>query len=38
MVNGLLKGEGFAIDAGAMEANASRYRGKAHPATTRSKM
>jgi hypothetical protein len=29
MVNGLVKGEGFAMDASAMEANASRYRGKA---------
>jgi hypothetical protein len=29
MVNGLVKGEGFAVDASAMEANASRYRGKA---------
>ena len=26
---GLVKGEGFAVDASAMEANASRYRGKA---------
>jgi transposase len=29
MVNGLVKGEGFAVDASVMEANASRYRGKA---------
>ena len=29
MVNGLVKGEGFAVDASAMEATASRYRGKA---------
>jgi len=29
MVNGLVKGEGFAVDASAMEANASLYRGKA---------
>jgi hypothetical protein len=29
MVNGLVKGEGFAVDASAMEANANRYRGKA---------
>ena len=26
---GLVKGEGFAVDASVMEANASRYRGKA---------
>jgi hypothetical protein len=29
MVNGLVKGEGFAVDASVMEANASRYHGKA---------
>ena len=29
MVNGLVKGEGFAVDAIVMEANASRYHGKA---------
>jgi transposase len=29
MVAGLVKGEGFAVDASVMEANASRYRGKA---------
>src|SRR5918996_1428200 len=29
MVAGLVKGEGFAVDASAMEANASRYHGKA---------
>src|SRR4249919_695328 len=29
MANGLVKGEGFAVDASVMEANASRYRGKA---------
>jgi hypothetical protein len=28
MVNGLVKGEGFAVDASVMEANASRYHGK----------
>ena len=28
MVMGLVKGEGFAVDASVMEANASRYRGK----------
>jgi hypothetical protein len=27
MVNGLVKGEGFAVDASAMEANVSHYRG-----------
>jgi transposase len=29
MANGLVKGEGFAVDASVMEANASRYHGKA---------
>ena len=29
MAEGLVKGEGFAVDASVMEANASRYRGKA---------
>ena len=29
MAEGLIKGEGFAVDASVMEANASRYRGKA---------
>jgi IS5 family transposase len=29
MASGLVKGEGFAVDASVMEANASRYRGKA---------
>src|SRR5258708_36732146 len=29
MVNGLVKGEGFAVDASVTEANASRYHGKA---------
>jgi transposase len=29
MANGLIKGEGFAVDASVMEANASRYHGKA---------
>ena len=29
MAQGLVKGEGFAVDASVMEANASRYRGKA---------
>jgi hypothetical protein len=29
MVAGLVKGEGFAVDASVMEANASRYHGKA---------
>ena len=29
MTNGLVKGEGFAVDASVMEANASRYHGKA---------
>jgi hypothetical protein len=29
MAAGLVKGEGFAADASVMEANASRYRGKA---------
>jgi hypothetical protein len=29
MANGLVKGEGFALDASVMEANASRYHGKA---------
>src|SRR5712672_1090682 len=29
MVNGLVKAEGFAVDASVMEANASRYHGKA---------
>ena len=29
MANGLVKGEGFAVDASFMEANASRYHGKA---------
>src|SRR5205807_1664456 len=29
MVTGLVKGEGFAVDASVMEANASRYHGKA---------
>jgi transposase len=29
MVMGLIKGEGFAVDASVMEANASRYHGKA---------
>jgi hypothetical protein len=29
MVMGLVKGEGFAVDASVMEANASRYHGKA---------
>ena len=29
MVSGLVKGEGFAVDASVMEANASRYHGKA---------
>ena len=29
MATGLIKGEGFAADAGVMEANASRYHGKA---------
>jgi transposase len=29
MVHGLIKGEGFAVDASVMEANASRYHGKA---------
>ena len=29
MAKGLVKGEGFAVDASVMEANASRYRGKA---------
>jgi len=28
---GLVKGEGFAVDASVMEANASRYHGKARP-------
>jgi hypothetical protein len=30
MVMGLVKGEGFAVDASVMEANASRYHGKTH--------
>ncbi len=29
MAAGLIKGEGFAVDASVMEANASRYHGKA---------
>jgi hypothetical protein len=29
MAAGLVKGEGFAVDASVMEANASRYHGKA---------
>jgi hypothetical protein len=29
MVTGLVKGEGFAVDASVMEANAGRYHGKA---------
>ena len=29
MAMGLVKGEGFAVDASVMEANASRYHGKA---------
>jgi hypothetical protein len=29
MAAGLVKGEGFAVDASVMEADASRYRGKA---------
>ena len=29
MANGLVKGEGFAVDASVMEANASHYHGKA---------
>ena len=29
MAAGLIKAEGFAVDASVMEANASRYRGKA---------
>ena len=29
MAKGLVKGEGFAVDASVMEANASRYHGKA---------
>jgi transposase len=29
MINGLIKGEGFAVDASVIEANASRYHGKA---------
>jgi hypothetical protein len=29
MVAGLVKGEGYAVDASVMEANASRYHGKA---------
>ena len=29
MAMGLIKGEGFAVDASVMEANASRYHGKA---------
>jgi hypothetical protein len=29
MAAGLVKGEGFAVDASVIEANASRYRGKA---------
>jgi hypothetical protein len=29
MEHGVIKGEGFAIDASVMEANASRYHGKA---------
>ena len=29
MATGLVKGEGFAVDASVMEANASRYHGKA---------
>jgi hypothetical protein len=29
MVHGLIKGEGFAVDVSLMEANASRYHGKA---------
>jgi hypothetical protein len=29
MCGGLVKGEGFAVDASVMEANASRYHGKA---------
>jgi hypothetical protein len=29
LANGLIKGEGFAVDASVMEANAGRYHGKA---------
>ena len=32
MANGLVKGEGFAVDASVMEANASRYHGQIPPA------
>ncbi len=35
MANGLVKGEGFAVDASVMEANASRYHGKALAARVR---
>ena len=31
MTSGLVRGEGFAVDASVMEANASRYHGKAEP-------
>ena len=34
MANGLVKGEGFAVDASVMEANASRYHGRAPMSST----